>query len=226
MGTAFPHRRPGGGGVQAGGNRPQSHRAPHHRPGQGRGVGLDGQIPLYHPPVPHDRDPVGGPQDLVELVAHQGHRPLLALHPFGEHVEQLLGLGGRQHRGRLVEDDDAGLAAQTFDYLHPLADAGGQVTHPGIGVHLQPVFLRYLPYPLFGGRRIDPALLAEGRVLPHREVVHQAVVLVDHPDAPPARLQGVEGADAPPVELHHPLVGQGQAEDDPHQGGLARPVLA
>ncbi len=52
----------------------ERHLAPDHRPGQGRSIGFCGGDPLDHRTLTHDRDLVGGPQDLVELVAHEHHR--------------------------------------------------------------------------------------------------------------------------------------------------------
>ena len=111
---------------EGGGLRPQRHRSADHRLGQRRRGRRRGGDAVDDPPAAHDRDLVGGVEDLVELVRHQRHGALLLDDDGAQHREQLLALGRREHARRLVEDDDLGLPPQALDDLDPLALAGGE----------------------------------------------------------------------------------------------------
>ena len=52
-------------------------------------------------------------------------------------AEERLGLLRRQHRGRLVEDQDAGVAVERLEDLDALALADGEVADPRVGVDLE-----------------------------------------------------------------------------------------
>ena len=58
-----------------------------------------------------------------------------------QHLEQLVGLGGRQHRGRLVEHQDFRAAHQRLEDLDPLLQADRQFADDRVGIDLEPVFL-------------------------------------------------------------------------------------
>ena len=66
----------------------------------------------------HD-DAVAGLDDLVQAVRNEDDRDALRLEA-GDDLEQLLGLGERQARGRLVEDDEARVEAQRLGDLDHL----------------------------------------------------------------------------------------------------------
>ena len=92
---------------------------------------------LDDPAVAHDRDLVGGRDDLGELVADE--RDGLALvvdHACAARRTRTADLGRRQHRCRLVEHEDLRVAAQALDDLDPLAHAGGEVGDAVVGIDL------------------------------------------------------------------------------------------
>ncbi len=81
-------------------------------------------------------DPVGDLADLAELVGDEDDGgPALAELAHGLH--QLVGLLGRQDGGRLVEDQDPGIAGERLDDLDALLDAHGEVLDDGIGVDIR-----------------------------------------------------------------------------------------
>ena len=57
-----------------------------------------------------DRDLVGEGHHLAELVGDHQDGELAGRDHAAQHAEHLVGLAGRQHRGRLVEDQEAALA--------------------------------------------------------------------------------------------------------------------
>ena len=74
-----------------------------------------------------DRDLVGEGHDLAELMRdHQDGQLALDDH-VAEHAEHLVGFGRRQHRGRLVQDQEAALQIELLEDLALLAFAGGDV---------------------------------------------------------------------------------------------------
>ena len=112
-------------------------------------------------------------------------------------VEELLRLGRRQDRGRLVEDQDVALAIQRLQDLDPLADADGEVLDGRIGIDVQAVLLGELDdalagdAPVEGAERPGDALGAERDRFDHVEDGHELEVLVDHADAGVDRLARV-----------------------------------
>ena len=88
------------------------------------------------PAAPDDRDPVGDLEDLVELVADEDDAVALLGEP-AEDGEDLLGLLRRQHGGRLVEDEDPGVAIERLEDLDPLLPADGQLADLDVGVDLE-----------------------------------------------------------------------------------------
>ena len=50
---------------------------------------------------------------------------------------ELVGLLRRQHRGRLVEDEDLGVARERLDDLDALLHADGQLLDEGVGVDVE-----------------------------------------------------------------------------------------
>ena len=144
-----------------------------------------------------------------------------------EHLAELVGFVGREHGGRLVEDQDSGITPQGLEDLDALplphrqlpdrtvrfggeAEAASHLVDAGLDV--------LAPQDALGG--------AQDHVLGDRERRDQAKLLMDHPDT---RSQGVgRGVEALwcAVEAHLPLVGPVHARQHVHQRGLARPVLA
>ena len=104
-----------------------------------------------------------------------------------EHAKELVGLLRREHRGRLVEDQDLRAAVERLQDLHPLLHADRQMLHHGVERHGQAVVpgdaLQLGAGAGESARQPPAALDAEHDVLQHGEVVHEHEVLVHHADA-------------------------------------------
>jgi hypothetical protein len=112
-----------------------------------------------------------------------------------------------------------GLDRQRPGQGHALALAAGELRRQAVAEVLQVHQLEQLVHlglDLGLGALAD--LEAEGHVAPHREVLERGVVLEDEAHVALLRRQagGVLAGD-----LHHSLVGDLEAGDDPQQGGLA-----
>ena len=99
----------------------------------GRALARDGVDLLA---AAEDADPVGDLEHLVQLVRDEDDR-----HPVGlevaEDLEQLERLLRREHGGRLVEDQDVGLAVERLQDLDPLLLADRDVGDQRVGVDLE-----------------------------------------------------------------------------------------
>ena len=95
-------------------------------------------------PVTQHGDAVAECQDLVELVGDEDQTA-----PVGGHLtegdEELVDLLGRQHRGRLVEDQQLGVAVQRLDDLDPLPLTDGQLPDQRIRVDVEAVAVARVP---------------------------------------------------------------------------------
>ena len=91
----------------------------------------------------HDRRGVAERADLLELVADVEDRAAFGGEAAQRH-EQRLGLLRRQHRGRLVHDQQLRLLQQAAHDLDALALADREVVHRAVGVERQAVFARGL----------------------------------------------------------------------------------
>ena len=83
--------------------------------------------------APQDRDPVGDLEHLVQLVADEDDRHALARER-AQDLEQLARLLRRQHRRRLVEDQDVRAAVERLQDLDPLLLADADVLDPRVRV--------------------------------------------------------------------------------------------
>jgi hypothetical protein len=144
-----------------------------------------------HRALAHDRDVVGRVQDLAQLVRDEHDGLALALER-AEDLEQAIGLLRREHRGRLVEDQDLGAAMQRLEDLDALLQADRQVADHGVGIDLEAVLRLELADLLARPRQAGPeapcALDPQHEVLQHGHVVDQHEMLVDHADAGGDRL--------------------------------------
>ena len=145
-------------------------------------------------------------------------------------LEQRIGLGRRQHGGRLVEDEDVGAAIERLQDLDALLQADGEIADGRIHVDLEPVIARQ-PRELrarlrLAGAQHGAAFGAEHHVLDDGEGLDQHEVLVHHADA------GMDGvvrrADGDRLAVDADLAGIGlvEAVQDRHERRLARAVLA
>jgi hypothetical protein len=96
--------------------------APDHRGHELRRGGLGGPRAGGDLPVAQDGDLVADLHDLLHLVRDQRDRRAGHGHR-AQHREQRAHLAGGEHRGRLVEDQHAGVTVQGLEDLDALADA-------------------------------------------------------------------------------------------------------
>ena len=145
--------------------------------------------------------------------------------------EDLGGLLRGQDRGRLVEDEDPGLAVERLEDLDPLLPADRQGLDLGLGVDLEAEALAELDDPAVRLLAVEEdavghRLLAEEDVLGDGEHRHEHEVLVDHADAAGDRVGRPVDRDGRAVEQDLALVRDGQPVQDVHEGRLAGAVLA
>ena len=182
-----------------------------------------------HLAAPHDRHAVGQAHDLAQLVGDEDDRLVLALE-HAQHLEQLVGLGRRQHRGRLVEHQDLGAAHQRLQDLDALLQADRQFADDGVGIDLEAVFAPEFAEPLADRARAlgeqRAALGAEHHVFEHGERRHQHEVLMHHADAVADRLARGADSDRLAVDADLACVGFVEAVEDRHQRRFAGAVLA
>ena len=112
------------------------HFAPDHGLGQTfAGCLRNGQL-LNHPARAHDRYLVAQTHHFLELVRNQQNGgSLLAQH--AQHVEQLLGLLGRQHGGGFVQNQNFGTPVQGFENFQPLPVTHRQISNQRIQGYVQ-----------------------------------------------------------------------------------------
>ena len=207
----------------------QQHAAADHQFGKFLDGRLRGLARRHHRALPHDRNRVGDRHDLAQLVGDQDDRLALVLQHF-EDAEKVIGLGRRQHAGRLVEDQDFGAAIQRLEDFDALLQPNRKFLDHRVGLHLQPVFALQ---PLqFRARLCDRgvqqrfAFRAEDDVLDDGEILDQHEMLMDHADA------GGDGVVRRPdrgrLSAHQDLaaVGMIEAVEDRHQRRLAGAILA
>ena len=189
-------------------------------------IGIGRRATIDDGPLSHDGDVVGGVEDLVELVAHEGDRPTLLVDDAPERLEELFGLPRCQDRGRLVEHHDPRIATKALHDLDPLPETGRQVGDDGIGLDVDAVVAAQVADPVadvVGSERAD---VAEGHVLPDGQRLDQAEVLVDHADAQLGGGDGVGDDDRLAGEEHLAGVRDRQPDQDLHQRRLPGTVLA
>ena len=190
-----------------------------------------GRDPLADDPAaPDDRDPVGDLEDLVQLVADEDDAVALACEP-SQDREDLVGLLRREDSGRLVEDEDPGIAVEGLEDLDPLLPADGEGTNLDLGIDLETEPPAELDDPTLRLAPVeeDPVghrLLAEEDVLGHGQDGDQHEVLVDHVDATIDRVGWAGDRDRRPVQEDLALVRGREPVEDVHERRLAGAVLA
>ena len=129
---------------------------------------------------------------LVELVRDEDDADALRRHGAQRH-EQAVDLGRRQHRGRLVEDQDAHAAEQRLDDLQPLLLADRQRRHRPVGIERQAELLLDALEAGKPAGAVEPAALAgqaDQQVVEHGKARRQMEMLVHHADAGGQRIGG------------------------------------
>ena len=177
---------------------------------------------------------VGDAADLLDLMGDEDDG-LAAFTKAVDDLEQEFDLLGGEDGGRLVKDQDIGLAVEHFQDLHALTDGDLDILDEVGGVHLQAVFLGKLRDLLVGllhvhhGKEPKGApfgLHAQDDVFCHGVVFHQLEVLVHHAD----RVGGgvVGGAHLHALAVDDDLAGVRlvHTKEHAHERGFACAVLA
>ena len=159
--------------------------APHHQTREPALIGHRRGRLAGNASVTHHDDTVRREHHLVELVSDE-HDGQPIVHERPQHLEKLAHLLGCEHRGWLVEDEDAGAAVEGLEDLDALLHAHREIRDAGIRVDLEAVSLGDLANPLARFREVDDpepsGLLTEHDVLGHGEGLHEHEVLVHHAD--------------------------------------------
>ena len=145
------------------------------------------------------------------------------------HVQQALGLGRLQGRGRLVEDEDLRLVQQRPGDLDQLLLAEPQRGQRAVEVDVEPDRLEHrlrlaAHRAAVEGDAGGPRLAAEEEVLEHVQVREEGQLLRDDRDTVFGRLAGVGEGDRLSFEHQLTLVGFGAADQHLDQGRLAGAV--
>ena len=169
---------------------------------------------------------VGECQDLVELMGDDDDRFPVVPHT-AQDREQHLGLLGSQHGGGLVQNQDVGVAVEDLDDLHRLLLRYRHFVDLLVGVHVEPVALGDLLHAGLGlGAGVARLILdAQDDVLGGGEDVDQLEVLVDHTDLMGEGILGGGDDHLTAVHQNGSLVGEIDAGDHVHEGGLTAAVL-
>ena len=169
---------------------------------------------------------VGQRQNLVELMGDDDDRLTVVPHT-AQDREQHLGLLGSQHGGGLVQDEDIGVAVENLDDLHRLLLGHRHLVDLLVGIHVEPVALGDLLHAGLGlGAGVARLVLdTQDDVFGGGKDVNQLEVLVDHTDPMGEGILG--GGDDHLLAVHEngPLVGEIDAGDHVHKGGLTTAVL-
>jgi hypothetical protein len=203
--------------------------ATNHQGSEGLLGGFGDRHGTHHLAGAHDHHGVGDCHDLSQLVGDEDDR-FAGVHEASHDFEELDDLLRCQDRGRLVEDQDVGVAIKGLDELDPLLCPNRELTDDGIRVDIESIPAGELSHRT--ARLIDveeraaAALHTEDHVLGDRHDWDQLEVLVNHADAAGDRVSRGSERDRSPVHLDAALVGSEEAVDHVHQCALARAVLA
>ena len=173
-------------------------------------------------------DPVGDFLHFIHFMRDKDHCTAGGGHFFHIH-EQFRGFLRRQHRRRLVQNQDARTAIQHPDDFHPLLLAHGQLPYRRVRVDGQAEpFLKLVD---FGadpgvGKQKRALTLAQLHVLGHGEGLHQFKMLVYHADARRDRLAGRSKRAGGPVDQNLAGIRPVQASQHRHDRAFSRTVLA
>ena len=150
---------------------------------------------------------------------------LAAVAHIPQHGKELLGLLGGQHGGRLVQDQNIRAPVEHLDDLHRLLLGDGHIVNLLVRVHVKAVGVADFPNFLSGLRQIQPPGQTQNDVLRRGEHIHQLEMLMDHADAVGEGILGGADDHRLSVDGDLPLVGEIDAGEHIHQGGLAAAVF-
>ena len=178
--------------------------------------------------VAQHRDLVADLHDLVELVRDEDESAVVG-GELTKRDEEVIDLGRREHRGRLIEDEELGVAVQGLEDLGALSLADRELPDVGVGVDVQSVALRHFGQALAHRSHVGHAASpteSEGDVLGDRQGGDQHEVLVDHADAEIDGIGRRSDGDRLAPQMNGALVGRVEPVEDLHQRGLAGTVFA
>ena len=169
---------------------------------------------------------VGNLGDLGQLVRDQDHRSLRVGDAAAD-VEQGADLARRQHRRRLVEYQEPGVAHQALHDLGALALSHRQFADHGVGIEHEAEAVGDVANAVAEFAALQHALrLTQHQVLDNGHARHQAEVLVHHGDALLQRLGRTGRQPRALTEKHLAGAGRVDAEDQVAERRLAGAVLA
>ena len=177
--------------------------------------------------APHDRDAVGAGADIGELVGDHHHRPPVVREAAHQPVKPRR-LGRREHRRRLVEDDQPGVEVEDLGELDelPLADREIPDQRPRVDVGGERAeFFRHRLV-LRGGAPRPGMRPGNEQVLDDAQRREQAELLEHHADAERHRIARRGDGHLPAVDQDRARVGRDKAVDELHQRRFAGAVLA
>ena len=152
-------------------------------------------------PAAQHGDAVGDRQHLVQLVRDEDDRPPVGRHR-AQRLEERARLLRREHRGRLVEDQDARVAVERLEDLDPLLLADRELPDPRARVDGEPVALGELGDALLERAPVEHepavALVAEDDVLGDGERLDEPEVLVHHADPASSASRGERNSTGSP----------------------------
>ncbi len=131
----------------------RAHLATDHRAHQRAQVRVLHRDRLDHAAAAHDRRLVRDGADLGQLVGYEHDPAPLDRHPAAD-VEQPRDLARRQHRGRLVEHEEARPLEKALEDLDPLALADGDVLDRPVEIDLEPELRRQRAHALLDEARV------------------------------------------------------------------------
>jgi hypothetical protein len=207
----------------------QQHLAPDHHRGQAAGVGVRALDGADHAAVAHDAHAVADLHHLVELVRDE-HDGVAVGRVAAQELEQAARLLRRQDGGRLVHDQDAGVAEQGLEDLDLLLQADRELVDARVGIEVEAEALDDLA--CLAARGGDVERRAAAGSAPRTRfsaTVRVSTSMKCWCTMPMPCVDGVAGGvhrDLAAVDLDAALVRRLQAVEDLHQRALAGAVLA
>ena len=203
--------------------------APHHEPSQLLLVGCRRFHLAHKLAAAHDRNLVGNPQHLLQLVRDKHHGAAL-VGEMAQDVEELFDLGRDEYRTRFVENQDLGTAIERLENLDPLHRADRQVANPRVEHDVEAVSGAQIADRAGGSGAIDdaepPRCVAQHDVLEHGQGRRQHEMLMHHADAQGDGVVRRPYRDRLIPNSNLARVGLIQAVEHVHERTLARTVLA
>ena len=179
--------------------------------------------------APQDRHLVRKRHHLAEFVRDHQNRQIAAEHHVAQHAQHFVGFARRQHRGRLVQDQETPLQIELLEDFALLPLAGGDVRHPGIERHLERhprekgcQLLLFLG-PLEHCRYV---VARQHQIFGDRHRRHQRKMLIDHAKAERMRVLWVGDRLFAPADQHVAFGRVVVAHDAFDQRAFSRTVLA